>query len=54
MAVVDANYEFIVADVCVYGRVSDGGVVYNIDFGRMMDNQELASPPPEKNCVMMT
>lgn len=48
MAVVDANYEFIVADVGVNGRVSDGGVISYTDFGRMMDNQKLAIPPPEK------
>lgn len=50
MAVVDPNYEFIVADVGVNGRVSDGGVISHTDFGRMMDNQQLAIPPPEKLC----
>ena len=46
MAVADANY--IVADVGVNGRVSDGDVISHTDFGRMMD--KLAIPPPEKLC----
>lgn len=53
MAVVDSNYEFIVADVGVNGRVSDGGVISHTDFGRMMDNHELAIPPPGKFVMMM-
>lgn len=52
MAAVDANYEFIVADVGVKDRVSDEMFFSFTDFGRMMDNQELAIPLPlpEKCC----
>ena len=50
MAVVDSNYKFIVGDVGANGRVSDGGVISNIDFGQVMDNKERAMPPLRKRC----
>lgn len=47
MAVVDANYEFIMVDVGVNGRVADGGVVAATDFGRLLDEGKLGLPQPE-------
>lgn len=48
MAVVDTNYEFIMVDVGVNGRVSDGGCIHETTFGQMMDADELSIPEPEK------
>lgn len=47
MAVVNARYEFIMVDVGTNGRVSDGGVISNTTFGRMMEDGELSIPEPE-------
>lgn len=47
MAVVNAKYEFIMADVGVNGRVSDGGVIYVTEFGRRLEEGTLNLPEPE-------
>lgn len=48
MAVVDANYQFLMVDVGVNGRVSDGGVISQTAFGQLLDDNELQIPEPEK------
>lgn len=44
MATVNANYEFIVADVGTNGRISDGGVIKNIAFGKAIYVNSLFIP----------
>ena len=46
MALVNANYEFIMTDVGANGRVSDGGVLYYTKFGQKLRHSELNIPPP--------
>ncbi|XP_067633699.1 putative nuclease HARBI1 [Eurosta solidaginis] len=46
MGTVNANYEFIVADVGTNGRVSDGGVIKNTEFGRAIYRKALPLPTP--------
>ena len=46
MAVVNANYEFIIVDIGTNGRVSDGGVLQNTTFGKQLKNNALNIPPP--------
>lgn len=46
MAVVNANYEFIMIDVGINGRISDGGVFSHTDFGRAFSNNSLGIPEP--------
>jgi len=46
MAVVDAHYNFVVVDVGAYGKQSDGNVLANSTFGKLL-NMDLALPPPE-------
>ncbi|XP_054747281.1 putative nuclease HARBI1 [Anastrepha obliqua] len=48
MATVNANYEFIVADVGTNGRVSDGGVIKNTEFGKAIYNKTLPLPGPSQ------
>jgi len=36
MAVLNSDYEFIVADAGMNGRISDGGVVGNTAFGKAL------------------
>ena len=48
MAVVNANYEFLMVDVEVNGRVSDGGVISHTEFGYMLSNNTLQLPEPTK------
>lgn len=47
MAVVDADYKFIYANVGVQGRVSDGGIFGQSDLRAAMDRHLLNVPPPE-------
>ncbi|XP_047543348.1 uncharacterized protein LOC125075683 [Vanessa atalanta] len=47
MAVVNANYEFIMVDIGTNGRVSDGSVLQNTTFGQQLKNNALNIPPPE-------
>ena len=46
MAVVNANYEFIMVDVGINGRISDGGVFSYTEFGREFPNKSLNIPEP--------
>ncbi|KAJ8035827.1 Protein ALP1-like [Holothuria leucospilota] len=46
MAVVGADYEFIMVDAGVNGRVSDGGVIAVTEFGRLLDDGSLGLPEP--------
>ncbi|RUM45879.1 MAG: hypothetical protein DSY80_02865 [Desulfocapsa sp.] len=48
MAVVNANYEFLMVDAGINGRVSDGGVISYSTFGRMMEQNKLCIPASEK------
>lgn len=48
MATVNANYEFIVADVGTNGRVSDGGVIKNTEFGKAIYSKSLQIPSPSQ------
>lgn len=44
MAIVDANYNFIYADVGCQGRISDGGVFRNTTLYQKLQNNELNLP----------
>lgn len=48
MAVVNANYEFIMADCGINGRVSDGGVIAYTPFGHKLAEGTLGLPDREK------
>ena len=56
MAVVNANYEFIMADIGTNGRVSDGGVIDNTEFGKRLKDEQLCLPLPSiianSDCVL--
>lgn len=45
LALVDANYRFIVVDVGAYGRNSDGGIFANSALGKAILNGEFKFPP---------
>lgn len=47
LAVVNANYEFIMVDVGINGRISDGGVLGITDFGQALANKTLNLPNPD-------
>jgi len=42
----DANYCFTIVDIGAYGRQSDGGVLYNSNFGRALREGKLDIPSP--------
>ena len=44
LAVVNTNYEFIIAEFGVNGRISDGGVLEHTTFHRKLNNQSLCIP----------
>ena len=41
LAVVDANYNFVIVDVGAYGRQSDASVFANSAFGKMLKSNKL-------------
>ena len=47
LALVNANYEFIYADVGTNGRASDAGVWNQCDLNHMFQSQSLGLPSPE-------
>lgn len=47
MAVVNANYEFVMCDFGTNGRISDGGVIANTKFGEKLENNTLNIPDPQ-------
>lgn len=46
MAVVNCNYEFIMVDVGINGRISDGGVLAHTAFGKALSDKSLQIPKP--------
>lgn len=48
MAIVDANYKFLMVDVGANGRVSDGGVMKNTLFWRKFSQNQLDMPDPRE------
>jgi hypothetical protein len=46
MALVNANYEFLTIDVGTNGRISDGGVVKNTLFWKLLERNKLKIPGP--------
>lgn len=46
LAVVDANYNFIYANVGCQGRISDGGVFNSTFFKKCLDDHTIHLPPP--------
>lgn len=46
-AVVNANYEFLYVHSGTNGRVSDGGVLKETDFYRLLENKQLKIPQPQ-------
>lgn len=48
MAIVDANYRFILCDIGTNGRVSDGGVIENTQFYQKLKTEKLNIPLAEK------
>jgi hypothetical protein len=46
MAVVNSNYEFIMADTVINGQISDGGVLGNTAFGKALVDKLLQIPEP--------
>ena len=47
MAIVNANYEFLMIDVGANGRVFDGGVFGNTTFCRKLKDKSLCIPSPD-------
>lgn len=47
MAIVDANYEFLLVDFGTNGRISDGGVLQNIKFFEMLQDKKMELPDAE-------
>jgi hypothetical protein len=46
MAIVNPNYEFIMADADINGRISDSGVLGNTAFGKALVDKLLQIPEP--------
>jgi hypothetical protein len=46
LAVVNSNYEFIMADAGIKGRISDGGILGNTAFGKALIDRLLKIPEP--------
>lgn len=48
-AIVDANYNFLYANVGTQGRISDGGVFKSTSFHKLMERSSLNRP---QNCIL--
>ena len=48
MAIVDASGKFLVVDVGAYGSCSDGGILQESSFGKMLSENKLQLPEPAK------
>ncbi|XP_047499503.1 uncharacterized protein LOC125045951 [Penaeus chinensis] len=46
LALVDANYKFVVVDIGSYGKNSDGGIFSHSKFGELLEKGALNIPPP--------
>jgi len=46
MAVVNSNYEFIMAEAGINGRISDGSILGNTAFGKALVDKLLQIPEP--------
>ncbi|PNF18595.1 hypothetical protein B7P43_G06252 [Cryptotermes secundus] len=46
LALVDANYKFVVVDIGGYGKSSDGGIFSNSVFGKRLEESRLNIPEP--------
>lgn len=46
LAAVDAEYNFLYADVGAQGRISDGGIMKNCTLNEMIEKNTLGIPPP--------
>ncbi|KAG0426281.1 hypothetical protein HPB47_026596 [Ixodes persulcatus] len=44
LAVVDSDYKFVVVDVGAYGKQSDGGVLKQSIFGKLLEEGRLGLP----------
>ncbi|XP_046684552.1 putative nuclease HARBI1 [Homalodisca vitripennis] len=53
-AVVNANYEFIYVNCGTNGRVSDGGVLMETDFGELLENKKKGIALAVTNKASMT
>lgn len=51
LAVVDDNYSFSLVDIGAQGRQSDGGVLRNSAFGKLLYEHKLHIPAPQKITV---
>lgn len=47
LAIVDANYRFLLVDFGTNGRISDGGVLQNTSFYEKLVNENLHIPQPD-------
>lgn len=47
LAIVDANYRFLLVDFGTNGRVSDGGVLQNTRFYEKLEEKRLRIPEPD-------
>jgi len=54
MAVVDANYKFVMIDVGAYGKDSDDGVLSNSTFYQHIENGSLKLPKETKLQIQMS
>lgn len=54
LAIVDAEYRFLLVDFGTNGRISDGGVLQNTTFYEKLKNDSLHIPPPDDVCDNFT
>jgi hypothetical protein len=46
LALINANYKFVVVDIGGYGKSSDGGTFSNSVFGKRLEESRLNIPEP--------